>query len=313
MLASSLSISVTTAEDETATLPTRTLGDKWTVSVNYQFPSGMTGTMTNEVTSTSASVSSYDCTELTLTGGGTLSGQGSWTINGKLYETKTDYGTARSENTIESKTPTFNETITTMTDYNPPLNNNGFPLFVGKSWTAPTTQTNMGVHVLNGALTQSNESKTTTYTFSVLRTEDVTVPAGEFQTFVIKMTLIDGTPNNGTSSEIYYSAKAHNTVKELDYLPNGRLAFSLELLNYNVAETSSTTTAAPTLQPTNNPTTNPTQPSSTINTPSSTGKASSSPSPTPLIPEYPSVVAIAVLLLIILQASLAVAIKRRRC
>ena len=129
-------IPATIAENQTAAPPIRTLGDKWTYSLNYGQTSGMTGTTTNKITSTSVSVSGYDCTEFTLSGGGTTSGQGNWTINGTQYETKTDYSTPKSENTIDTKTSTFNETITTITNYNPPLNNIGFPLYVGKNWSS---------------------------------------------------------------------------------------------------------------------------------------------------------------------------------
>jgi hypothetical protein len=252
-LAGSGVIFVTTAaaDDQTALAPIRTLGDKWTLSVNYQQPSGMTGTMTNEITSTSVSIGGYDCTEFTVTGGGPYSGQGntgSWTINGTLYETKIDYSQAKSKSTLDTKTTLFNETVITVTENNPPLNNIAFPIFVGKNWTCATTQLFNNQHILNGALTKSNSSQSATFNFSVLRSEKVTVSAGEFQTFVIKKVLIDNTANNGTSSEIYYSAKAHNTVKEFDYLPNGNLAFSLELLNYSVSEPTPTptTTASPT-------------------------------------------------------------------
>jgi hypothetical protein len=243
ILVSSGSVFVSKAEGQSASLPTRTLGDKWTLSVNYQSPTGMTGTITKEITSTSTSVSSYDCTEFTLTGGGTTSGQGltgSWTINGKQYETKTDYTTPKSESTLSAITNTFNETIITSTEYNPSLDNYDFPLSVGKSWASTTTETITSKHDLNGALTQGSDSKKTTSNFTVIRTENTKVAAGEFQTFVIKMT-----KNDGTSSEIYYSTKAHMQVKELDYFPNGNLAFSLELQSYKVKEPMPTPTATP--------------------------------------------------------------------
>ncbi|HLN89540.1 MAG TPA: hypothetical protein VK253_05695, partial [Candidatus Binatia bacterium] len=97
--------SISSVLGQTASLPSRTLGDRWTVSVNYQQPSGMTGAMTEEITSTSFSVSGFDCMEFTLTGGGTTSGPGytgTWTISSKQYETKTDYTTPKTENTIDT-------------------------------------------------------------------------------------------------------------------------------------------------------------------------------------------------------------------
>ncbi len=290
---SSETIPFTIAENQTATSPVRTLGDKWTYRVNYGQTSGMTGTTTNEITSTSVSVSSYDCTEFTLTGGGTTSGQGTWTTNGTQYETKTDYSTPKSEITLDTKTSTFNETITTITDYNLPMNNSDFPFYVGKNWTATTTQTLTTKHILNGVLTEGKDSQKTTFNFTVLRSEDVTVPAGKFQTFVIRMT-----NDGGSSSEIYYSTKANMQVKELDYFQDGNLAFSSELLSYNVAVPMSTSTPAatptsqltnvPTQLPTRNPTTNP------------TASTSTNPTSTPTVPEFPALAILPLFALVLL-------------
>jgi hypothetical protein len=288
LVASGLILVTTASDDQTALSPTRTLGDKWTMSVNNQMPSGMKGTLTNEVTNTSVLVSGYDCTEFTMTGGGTTSGGGSWTMNGKQYEAKIDFSTVKSSNTMESSSATFNETIITATDYNPPRNSWSFPLFVGKNWTTTTTQTMFSQHILNGDYSQGNENRNVMFSFAVLRAEDIVVPAGEFQTFVVRMVLIDNTLNNGTSSDFYYSAKVHNTVKELDYLPNGNLVFSLELLNYSIAETTttSTPTTTPTQSPISNPTANPTQQFTSSPKPALT----SDPSPTPTAPEFPVIV-----------------------
>ena len=281
------SISVVSAQ--TASLPTRTLGDRWTLSLNYQMTSGMTGTMTEEITSTSVLVSGYDCTEFTITGGGTNLGTwftGTWTMNGKQYETKTDYTTTRTENTLDSATTAFNETITTETNHNPPLNNYAFPLYVGKNWTSTTTRAITSKHYLYGAWTNGTSNQITTQNFSVLRTEDVQVPAGNFQTYLIRMT-----DSGGSSSDIYYSEKAQKQVKELDYMPGGSLIFSLELLSYNVANPTPTPTPtpAPTPTPTQMPQSTPThQPTATAK-PTTTATPLPTPSPTatpsPSIPE----------------------------
>ena len=175
----------------------------------------------------------------TVSGGGTVSNQGltgTWTINGKQYEVKTDQSTAKSENTLEatisSSSGSAKSTETTETNYNPPLEGNkGFPISAGSSWTSVTTETLTTNDNVNGNTTNEVSSKTTTSNFIVLRTEDTKVTAGEFQTFVIKMTKDDG-----TSSEMYYSPKAHLQVKELDYDAQGNLVACLELLNYKVAE-----------------------------------------------------------------------------
>ncbi len=236
LLFSGLIFVTSAADDQTASSPLRTLGDKWTLST--RFSSGMTGTTTEEITSTSISVLGYDCTEFTLTGGGAYSGlgTGSWTMNGTHYETKTDYSQPKSVSTIDTKTTSFYETITTEVENDPPLTNIAFPIFVGKTWTNTTTQLIKNQDTLNGASTHGNSSLSTSFSYSVLRSETVTVPAREFQTFVIKTVQIDNTPNNGASSVIYYSPKAHMQVKELDYLPSGSLFVSSELLNYSIPE-----------------------------------------------------------------------------
>jgi hypothetical protein len=231
-------VSISSAADQTASLPPRAVGDKWTYSVDYAQPIGMVGTLTMEITSTSSTVSSYECSEYTATGEGTISADGAtgtWTINGKQYEVKTDQSTAKTETTLEatvtSSTGTQKSTETTETDYNPPLEfNKGFPISAGSSWTSITTQTVTTNDNLNGDATNDVSSKTTTSNYIVLRTEDTKVTAGEFQTFVIKTTTDDG-----TSSEIYYSPKAHIQVKELDYDDQGKLTVSMELLSYKVA------------------------------------------------------------------------------
>jgi hypothetical protein len=264
ILVSSISPYISSVAGQTALLSSRTLGDKWTLSVNYQQPYGLKGIMTEEITNTSFSVSGYDCTEFTMTGGGTTSGSGytgNWTISGKQYETKTDYTTPKTENTINTTTTTFNETITTETICNPPLNDIAFPLYVGKTWSSTTTQAITFKHYLNGVLTNSTSNQKITQNCSVLRTEDIQVPAGSFQTFVIRRT-----DSGGSSSDIYYSEKAHRQVKELDYMPGGSLAFSLELLDYSVAEP--TTSPVPTPTPTQTPQSIPTQQPTATETPS---------------------------------------------
>ena len=116
-------------------------------------------------------------------------------------------------------------------------------------------------HYLNGVLTNSTSNQKITQNCLVLRTEDVQVPAGSFQTFVIRRT-----DSGGSSSDIYYSEKAHRQVKELDYMSGGSLAFSLELLDYSVAEP--TTSPVPTPTPTQTPQSIPTQQPTATETPS---------------------------------------------
>jgi hypothetical protein len=163
-----------------------------------------------------------------------------------MSEVKTDYSTSKDGGTLEvTVTSSFGTMETTIaassgaittilaseTDYNPPLESNkGFPFSVGKNWTAVSNETLTSNDNINGKNVNMNSSKISTYDYVVLRTENTKIPAGEFQTYVIRMTKDDG-----TGSEIYYSPEAHVQVKEFDYGPQGNTGFSLELLNYRVA------------------------------------------------------------------------------
>jgi len=117
------------------------------------------------------------------------------------------------------------------------------------------------------------------------------------------------TKDDGTSSEIYYSTKVNMQVKELDYLPNGNLALSLELLSYNVVEPMSTPTPTVTItsQPTNSAkqvaTSNPTKLSIATSTPTTKDDPPTASSK-PITPEFPTLAILPLFLFVLSTVTL---------
>ena len=228
-----------------AELPERSVGDRWKYSVDYKrtesSPIGMIGTMTMEVTRDSVVVyqsGSYECYEYTIESSGTVYGEditGTWNMSGKGYDVESDLSAAKTSMDLDA-TFTYGGESTKITQnietiYDPPLQtNSGFPLSAGKSWSAIASKTTTTRTDIDGDFDQETDATTDSENYIVLRTETTKVTAGEFETFVIKVT-----KNDGTSLELYYSPKAEIQVKELDYDKTGELEVTTELLEYSVS------------------------------------------------------------------------------
>lgn len=225
-----------------AEMPKYSVGDKWKLSVDFKEGIGLLGTATFEITGDSVEITQfgkhYVCYERSMTGGGTVYGEGvtgTWTMNGKLYAQKSDCSNVKETMTMDMPFTYAGESHTTKevteTTCDPPLEKyKGFPLTVGKSWSAATTETTTMQTTIDGQVDQ--ETNTTTYTKSylVLRTELTTVSAGEFETFVIKKVDPDG-----SYSEWYYSPEVGENVKETLYDETGKLWITMEVLEYSYA------------------------------------------------------------------------------
>ena len=237
-------ISGVAAEPEIATLPRRTLSDQWTYSLDFNQPNAINGTLKMQVTNTSITVNGYNCTEITGTARGVVSGNATaWTINSKEYDVKTDYSVAKTYASLESSS-SFGGNVVLMalesdnsfsssaeTDYNPPLEfGKGFPLFVGENWIAQTSENTTSSMTIMGSTTHDNYVQKTTTNFTVQRMDDTKVAAGEFQTYVI-----EANKSDGSSREMYYSPIAQMQVKELDYDSKGNLTTTSALLDYSLS------------------------------------------------------------------------------
>lgn len=220
------------------------VNDKWKFSVDYKGEFGMLGTLTSEITGDSVEITEfgkhYVCYEVSITAGGTVYGElygegitGTWTMNGKMYAQKSDLSDVKSTITTDVTVTYAGESMTMEqvieTTYNPPLESSG-PLTVGESWSAATTETTTMQTTIDGDVDQETDTTSGTWNYFVLRTEPITVSAGEFDTFVIRATDPDG-----SYSESYYSQEVGESVKVKEYDETGKLVGTVELLEYSYA------------------------------------------------------------------------------
>jgi tetrahydromethanopterin S-methyltransferase subunit F len=192
----------------------------------------------------------FNCYQIDLLGGGTIFGDldgtgigGTWTVTEHHYYTKSDLSWVKLNSTFE-ETLSFNDNsgstpISTIQDgftskrffdviYNPPFEaNKGFPLTVGKSWSAATTETTKTETTINGNTESTTESEAYTKTFLVLRKESISSSIGETEAYVIKRTDPDG-----AYAETYYSQEVGTDVKMIEYDSTGTIQSNMELLSY---------------------------------------------------------------------------------
>jgi hypothetical protein len=237
------------------------VGDWWMFSIKISGEVNLNGiytfTVVNDEVDVFQNEQNFNCYQLDASGEGTLSGEvgdneieGTWTINEKHYYMKSDQSWVAINSTYQ-KTFTvkdndsgaiqislvqdekFTSTTIIATSYNPPFEaNKGFPLTVGESWSAETTETTTTQTAVNFNLESTTETETYTNKFSVLRKESITLPMGETETYVVKMTEPDG-----AYSETYYSPEVGFDVKQIDYDSAEAVEATLELLDYSYSTT----------------------------------------------------------------------------
>lgn len=231
---------------------------QWKVGNWWKFDVKISGEMLNLVgTSTYTVVNddigihqngqNFNCYQIDVSAKGTIYGnglEGNWTLIEQQYYLKSDQSWVAIHSTYED-TVSFDDasditfisiiadrTATTKivvnTTYNPPFEaNKGFPLTVGKSWSATTTETSKIQTMINEDIESKTESDAYTKTFSVLREESIIIPTGEVNTYAIKRTDPDGVYAEG-----YYCPEVGFDVKTIEYNTNGTVQQKLELLSY---------------------------------------------------------------------------------
>jgi hypothetical protein len=226
--------------DQTANLPPRTIGDEWKFAVDYKGDVGMICNMTTTVTGkqTLPELSNYECYEFTSVGEGTIYGDdvsGTWSTTIKEYYGQSDFSLAKmiltqNANIVRPNGSSTTNQYTEATN-NPPLAmNSGFPLSLGKTWSATTNTTQTDTSTVDNQTSQNNSTFTRTTNYLVASVDSTQTPAGTFTTYLIR-----GTAADGSIQEMYYAPDAHIQVKELDYNSAGNLIATMELLDYHVA------------------------------------------------------------------------------
>ena len=233
-------------------LPQWKVGNWWKFNVEI---SGdiidLVGTSTYTVVSDDIDIhqngQNFNCYQLDVLGGGKIYGngmEGNWTLTEQQFYLKSDQSWVAVHSTYEDTisfddasdvTPisliadrTVTMKIVVNTTYNPPFDaNKGFPLTVGKSWSATTTETSKIQTIVNGNIESKTESDAYTKSFLVLREESIIIPKGKVETYAIKRTDPDGVYAEG-----YYCPEIGFDVRTIEYNSNGILQKNLELLSY---------------------------------------------------------------------------------
>lgn len=241
-------------------LPQWHVGDWWKFSIEVSGDVGLVGTYTYTVVDDNFVVSQngqeFICYKLDVSGGGTIYGDvygtgigGTWSSKEQYYYTKSDLSlvwlysvydetvSVTDGSGVNTISLVADETIiskmVTETKYNPPFEaNNGFPLTVGKSWSAATTETTKTETTISGATESTTETDSYTKTFLVLGKDSLSVSAGEFETYVIKRTDPDG-----VYAETWYSPQVGFDIKQIEYASTGETHVTMELLDYERQQT----------------------------------------------------------------------------
>lgn len=241
-------------------LPQWQVGDWWKFSIEVSGDVGLVGTYTFTIVDDNFDVSQngqeFNCYKIDVSGGGTIYGDaygtgigGTWASTEQHYYTKSDLSWVAIYSTYdETVSVTDGSGVTTVslvadetiiskliteTKYNPPFEaNKGFPLTVGKSWSAATTETTKTETTISGNTESKTESESYTKTFLVLRKESITLSAGEFETYVTKRTDPDG-----AYAETYYSPQVGFDIKQIEYDSTGKAYVTMELLDYECPPT----------------------------------------------------------------------------
>jgi len=212
--------------------PTYSIGNEWKYSI--EFLSGTDVVMEGETTrkiigEENVIVDSveYECFVMEITSSwqpippDTIA----WTESGTVYIQKSDLSMVRQDMEIKQMS---GEEITyqqiSNATYDPPYNQLDFPIDVAKIWWANTTRTQT---IEIPPFPPSTGTTEISQNFTVVKTEQVTVPAGTFDTLVIKYATLDNI------NEEYYSSGANGVVKELVYDRNMNLMKRTELLESN--------------------------------------------------------------------------------
>jgi hypothetical protein len=236
-------------------VPRWQVDDWWKFSIEVSGDVSLVGTYTFTIVDDDVEVSQngqeFNCYKIDVSGGGTIYGDiygtgisGTWSSTEQHYYTKSDLSWVAIYSTYDETvsltdgsgvTPVSlvaDETITsqviTETKYNPPFEaNKGYPLTVGKSWSAATTETTKTQTTISGNTETTTESDSYTKTFLVLGKESVTLSAGEFETYIIKRTDPDG-----VYTETWYSPEVGFDIKQIEYASSGTAQVTMELLDY---------------------------------------------------------------------------------
>jgi hypothetical protein len=225
--------------------PTLSVGNHWTYSLTansggLSISATVTLTIVDEETIMIAG-NTYDAFRITDSGSGSATGP---TLTAAV--SVTGYSLARHsdladiQDLVSTSLTTYGQVFTQIqtTTNTPPTIPAKFPLAVGGTWSfTTTTLTNVTSIPPIGSPTTTVYSNTTTTTAVVVNSQLTTVPAGTFDTYLVRAS----TPKS--SQESFYSAEVMQPVKEVSYNSTGAATSTVQLQSYNAWPFSTSLTA----------------------------------------------------------------------
>ncbi|MFQ5884057.1 MAG: hypothetical protein ACE5IO_03040 [Thermoplasmata archaeon] len=215
-----------------------TVGMTWTYDFDMDYGEVfLTGDMVLKIEE-KTQLLGYDVYTISMNGGGSFTGlyTGTWTVSASTHKRLSDKATVREEGTMTMKYNYMDTTVTTtleMVETNdPPIDMNDFPIELYETWKANTTRTTTTVYLIDGVEDFSDtETEFVEYEMECLGERTVTVPAGTYTGYELKLTREDG---------IYtldvLSLDINASVISEDFESDGAKIGTMELVSYGMEE-----------------------------------------------------------------------------
>jgi hypothetical protein len=240
-----LLISPTPPAHADAPQPTFVIGNHWTygltaISGTLSISATLTLTIVDEETIT-VSGNTYDAFRIISSGSGSAIGPtltAAVTVSGYSLARHSDF--ADIQDLVTTSLTFGGQTFTQIqtTTNTPPILSGKFPLSVGETWSyTTTTVTNTTTIPPIGLPSVSITTNTTSTTAVVLILGLTTVPAGTYDTYLVRSSSSTG------SQQIYYSPEVMQPIKQVSYNSTGTATSTLQLQSYSAWPFSTNLTA----------------------------------------------------------------------
>ncbi len=225
--------------------PTLVVGNHWTygltaISGTLSISATLTLTIVDEETIT-VSGNTYDAFRIISSGSGSAIGPtltAAVTVSGYSLARHSDF--ADIQDLVTTSFTFGGQTFTQIqtTTNTPPILSGKFPLSVGETWSyTTTTVTNTTTIPPVGLPSVRITTNTTSTTAVVLNLGLTTVPAGTYDTYLVRSSSSTG------SQQIYYSPEVMQPIKQVSYNSTGTATSTLQLQSYNAWPFSTNLTA----------------------------------------------------------------------
>jgi hypothetical protein len=238
-------VSSTSPAHADAPQPTLIVGNHWTYSLTastggISISATLTLTIVDEETITIAG-NTYDAFRIADSGSGSATGPtltAAVSVSGYSLARHSDF--ADIQDLVTTSFTFGGQTLTQIqtTTNTPPILSGKFPLSVGETWSYTTTTVTNTTTIPPIGLPQVRITTNTTSTTAVVLSLGLTtVPAGTYDSYLVRSSSSTG------SQQTYYSPEVMQPIKEVSYNSTGAATTTLELQSYNAWPFSTSLTA----------------------------------------------------------------------